>query len=136
MNNTDSSVQDFISLLKPRVMALAIFTSICGLILAQKDIHPFFFLLSILCISLGAGASGAINMWYDRDIDALMDRTKGRPIPKGKVNGFDALGFGIILSLVAVVLLGLAVNYFAAFLLACSISFYIFIYTIVFQLEY
>ena len=130
MNNTDSSVQDFISLLKPRVMALAIFTSICGLILAQKDIHPFFFLLSILCISLGAGASGAINMWYDRDIDALMDRTKGRPIPKGKVNGFDALGFGIILSLVAVVLLGLAVNYFAAFLLACSISFYIFIYTI------
>ena len=130
MNNTDSSVEDFISLLKPRVMALAIFTSVCGLILAQKDIHPFFFLLSILCISLGAGASGAINMWYDRDIDALMDRTKGRPIPKGKVNGFDALGFGIILSLVAVILLGLAVNYFAAFLLACSISFYIFIYTI------
>ena len=130
MNNTGSSVEDFISLLKPRVMALAIFTSVCGLILAQKDIHPFFFLLSILCISLGAGASGAINMWYDRDIDALMDRTKGRPIPKGKVNGFDALGFGIILSLVAVILLGLAVNYFAAFLLACSISFYIFIYTI------
>ncbi len=130
MNNTDSSVEDFISLLKPRVMALAIFTSVCGLILAQKDIHPFFFLLSILCISLGAGASGAINMWYDRDIDALMDRTKGRPIPKGKVNGFDALGFGVILSLVAVILLGLAVNYFAAFLLACSISFYIFIYTI------
>ena len=130
MNNTGSSVEDFISLLKPRVMALAIFTSVCGLILAQKDIHPFFFLLSILCISLGAGASGAINMWYDRDIDALMDRTKGRPIPKGKVNGFDALGFGVILSLVAVILLGLAVNYFAAFLLACSISFYIFIYTI------
>ena len=130
MNNTGSSVEDFISLLKPRVMALAIFTSVCGLILAQKDIHPFFFLLSILCISLGAGASGAINMWYDRDIDALMDRTKGRPIPKGRVNGFDALGFGVILSLVAVILLGLAVNYFAAFLLACSISFYIFIYTI------
>ncbi len=130
MKNSQSTVEDFINLLKPRVMALAIFTSVCGLILSQQEIHPFFFALSIFCISLGAGASGAINMWYDRDIDALMDRTKGRPIPTGKVNGFDALGFGIILSLISVILLGLAVNYFAAFLLACSISFYIFIYTI------
>jgi len=92
--------------------------------------HPFFFVLSIFCISLGAGASGAINMWYDRDIDALMDRTKKRQIPMGRIDAYDALGFGIVLSIVSIVILGLSVNYFAAFLLAFSIAFYIFIYTI------
>ena len=125
----NSSVGDYLKLLKPRVMLLAVFTSVCGLILSPNSIHPFFFIISVICISLGAGASGAINMWYDQDIDALMDRTKQRPIPMGKINGFDALGFGVILSIISVILLGLAVNYFAAFLLACSISFYIFIYT-------
>ena len=125
----NSSVSDYFKLLKPRVMLLAVFTSVCGLILSPNSIHPFFFIISVICISLGAGASGAINMWYDKDIDALMDRTKQRPIPMGKIDGFDALGFGVILSIISVVLLGLAVNYFAAFLLACSISFYIFIYT-------
>ncbi len=127
---TQSSVEDFISLLKPRVMALAIFSSICGLLLEPTTtLHPFIFLVSIFCISLGAGASGAINMWFDRDIDKLMERTKSRPIPAGKIIAGDALGFGIMLSIVAVIILGLAVNYFAAFLLSFSIGFYIFIYT-------
>ena len=117
-------------MLKPRVMSLAIFTSICGLFLAPTQMHPFFIFLSILCISIGAGASGAINMWYDQDIDGLMVRTRGRPIPQGKISGLDALGFGVILALVSVLILGLAVNYFAAFLLFFSIFFYVFIYTI------
>ena len=125
-----SSIEDFITLLKPRVMSLAVFTSICGVILAPIALHPFFFFLSVLCISIGAGASGAINMWYDRDIDSLMDRTKWRPIPRGKVQPLDALGFGVILSIISIILLGLAVNYQAAMLLAFSIFFYIFIYTV------
>ena len=127
---SSSSVADYISLLKPRVMSLAVFTSVCGLLLSPQSLHPFLSLVSIFCISLGAGASGAINMWFDRDIDVMMGRTRGRPIPAGKITPGDALGFGIILSLVSVVLLGLAVNYFAAFLLGISIAFYIFIYTI------
>ena len=128
--DTQSSLEDFISLLKPRVMSLAIFTSVSGLILSPTTLHPFLCILSIFCISLGAGASGAINMWFDRDIDKMMERTKNRPIPSKKIMAGDALGFGIILSLVSVIILGLSVNYFAAFLLALSISFYIFIYTI------
>lgn len=125
-----SSVGDFMKLLKPRVMSLAVFTSICGAILAPGNLHPFFFFLSILCISIGAGASGAINMWYDRDIDSLMERTKKRPIPVGKIEPLDALGFGIVLSIISIVVLGLAINYEAALLLAFSIFFYICIYTI------
>ncbi len=126
----DSTLSDYISLLKPRVMSLAVFTSICGVILAPISLHPFFFFLSILCISIGAGASGAINMWYDRDIDSLMERTKKRPIPKGRVEPLDALGFGVILSIISIIVLGLSVNYQAAMLLAFSIFFYIFIYTV------
>ena len=129
-SSNDSSVGDFLSLLKPRVMTLAVFTSICGVVLAPQSIHPFFFFISILCISIGAGASGAINMWYDRDIDSLMERTKKRPIPIGKVEPLDALGFGVVLSVISIVVLGLAVNYKAAFLLAFSIFFYIFVYTV------
>ena len=129
-SDTQSSLEDFISLLKPRVMSLAIFTSVSGLILSPTALHPFLCILSIFCISLGAGASGAINMWFDRDIDKMMERTKNRPIPAKKIMAGDALGFGIILSLVSVIILGLSVNYFAAFLLALSISFYVFIYTI------
>ena len=125
-----SSLEDYISLLKPRVMALAIFTSLCGLLLAPVAVHPFMFALSIFCISLGAGASGAINMWFDRDIDVKMERTKKRPIPLGKILPGDALGYGIVLSIASTIILGLSVNYFAAFLLALSILFYIFIYTI------
>ena len=111
-------------------MSLAVFTSVSGLILSPATLHPFLCVLSIFCISLGAGASGAINMWFDRDIDKMMERTKNRPIPSKKIMAGDALGFGIILSLVSVIILGLSVNYFAAFLLALSIGFYIFIYTI------
>ena len=127
--NSQSSVEDYISLLKPRVMMLAVFTSLCGLWLAPVSIHPFMFVLSIFCISLGAGAAGAINMWFDRDIDSLMERTKKRPIPKGKIEAENALGFGILLSVISVLILGLSLNYFAAFLLAFSIFFYIFLYT-------
>ena len=126
----ESSVEDYISLLKPRVMALAVFSSICGLLLAPGYIHPFLAFLSIVCISLGAGASGAINMWYDKDIDSVMNRTKGRALPRGVIFSSNALGFGIILAVIAIILLGLAINYFAAFLLTISILFYIFIYTI------
>ena len=129
-NTNESSLEDFLSLLKPRVMSLAIFTSVCGLLLAPNQIHPFLIFVAILCISIGAGASGAINMWYDQDIDGLMVRTKGRPIPQGKISALDALGFGTILAIISVLVLGLAVNYFAAFLLFFSIFFYIFIYTI------
>ena len=135
LNNTDSfrkedsSVEDYISLLKPRVMILAIFSSICGLILAPGNIHPFLSFVAIICISMGAGASGAINMWYDKDIDSLMNRTKNRPVPRGAIFSSNALGFGVVLGLLSVLLLGLATNYFAAFLLASSIIFYILIYT-------
>ena len=125
-----SSVEDYIALLKPRVMLLAVFTSLCGLCLAPVSIHPFMFVLSIFCISLGAGAAGAINMWFDRDIDSLMERTKKRPIPVGKIDADNALGFGIMLSVISVLMLGLSLNYLAACLLAFSIFFYIFIYTI------
>ena len=126
----DSSVSDFFSLLKPRVMTLAIFTSICGLYLAPGELHPVLSVTAILCISLGAGASGAINMWCDRDIDGIMARTKFRAIPMGKIHPKDVLGFGIFLAFTSVIILGLAINYFAAFLLALSIAFYIFIYTL------
>ena len=128
--DSKSSVEDYIALLKPRVMLLAIFTSLCGLWLAPVSIHPFMFVLSIFCISLGAGAAGAINMWFDRDIDSLMERTKKRPIPVGKIDADNALGFGIMLSVISVMMLGLSLNYLAACLLAFSIFFYIFIYTI------
>ncbi len=130
LHDSSSSVGDYISLLKPRVMALAVFSSICGIILAPVSIHPFFFFISILCISVGAGASGAINMWYDKDIDSLMERTKKRAVPQGKIEPLDALGFGVVLSLIAIILLGLSVNYKAALLLAFSILFYVCIYTI------
>lgn len=126
----ESSVSDFISLLKPRVMTLAVFTSICGLLLAPGQLHPFLCITAILCISIGAGASGAINMWYDRDIDCVMKRTKGRAIPTGKIDPNAVLGFGVFLAIASVIILGLTINYFAAALLGCSIAFYIFIYTI------
>mgnify|MGYP001161490013 FL=1 len=126
------SISDYFALLKPRVMSLAIFTALCGQILAlkQNNIHPVLFLVSLLSIALGAGAAGCINMWYDKDIDAKMRRTKSRPIPSGIIKPDEALGLGIILSILSVVLLGLASNILASFLLASSILFYIFIYTI------
>tara|TARA_Y100001970_G_scaffold293928_1_gene444717 strand:- start:3890 stop:4822 length:933 start_codon:yes stop_codon:yes gene_type:complete len=128
--NTFVSLRDLLELLKPRVMSLVIFTAVVGLLLAPGDIHPILAVVSIICIAVGAGASGAINMWYDRDIDAVMSRTKSRPIPAGRVAPEVALGFGISLSIGSVVLMGLAVNWIAAALLAFTIFFYVVVYTI------
>ena len=126
------SIGAYFALLKPRVMSLAIFTALCGQILAlhNNTSHPVLFLISLLSIAIGAGAAGCINMWYDRDIDAKMHRTKDRPIPSGIVRPDEALGLGILLSIISVLLLGLASNLLASFLLASSILFYVFIYTI------
>lgn len=121
--------RDFIILLKPRVMSLVLFTAIVGLVLAPGSLHPLLALTATLCIAVAAGASGAINMWYDRDIDAVMRRTRGRPIPAGRVAADTALGYGVILAVGSVTLMGLAVNWTAAALLALTIAFYVFVYT-------
>jgi protoheme IX farnesyltransferase len=123
-------VSDYAALLKPRVMSLVVFTGFVGLHLAPGHLHPVLAAVAVLCIAVGAGASGAINMWYDRDIDALMSRTKNRPIPAGRMAPGDALGFGCFLAGTSVVLMGLAVNWVAAALLALTIGFYVFVYTI------
>jgi len=125
-----ASVNDYIELLKPRVMSLAIFTAVIGLLLAPGSLHPLLSLFAIIAIGAGAGAAGAINMWYDRDIDAIMDRTKFRPIPSGRVSSDEALSLGIVLTIFSVLLLAIASNYIAAFFLLLSILFYVFIYTI------
>ena len=124
-----SSVADFWSLLKPRVMMLVVFTGFVGLVLAPGEIHPILGAIVVLCIAAGAGAAGAINMWFDRDIDAMMTRTKNRPIPMGRVAADDALTLGVFLSLGSVVLAGLASNWLVSGLLAFSILFYVVIYT-------
>ena len=120
---------DFYRLLKPRVMYLVIFTAIVGMLMAPGGINPFLGFISILCISIGAGASGALNMWYDADIDAVMDRTAKRPIPDGRVEANEAFSFGMVLSVFSVAVLGLLVNWLAAFLLGFTIFFYAVIYT-------
>jgi protoheme IX farnesyltransferase len=121
--------QDYVLLLKPRVMSLVIFTAITGLVCAGVPLNPILAGVAILCIAVGAGASGALNMWFDADIDQLMRRTRGRPVPAGRVQGADALAMGITLSLCSVGLMGLAVNWLAAFLLAFTIFFYAVVYT-------
>ena len=126
----ESTVQDFIALLKPRVMSLVVFTGAIGMFLAPGSIHPFIGMIAIMCIALASGASGAINMWYDADIDAIMERTKKRPIPSGKVSADEALSFGVITALFSVLLMWMATNVMAAMLLAAAILFYVFIYTI------
>jgi protoheme IX farnesyltransferase len=120
---------DFTRLLKPRVMSLVVFTGFVGLYLAPGSLHPFLEVIAILCIAVGAGASGAINMWYDRDIDAVMSRTSARPIPAGRVGAEEALTFGVVLACGSVMVMGLAVNWLAAGLLALTIGFYVFVYT-------
>lgn len=125
-----ASARDFIELLKPRVMSLVVFTGLTGLVLAPGHLHPVLAIVAVLCIAVGAGASGAINMWYDRDIDAVMTRTVRRPIPDGRIGPSEALGFGVILAAASVGVMGLAVNWTAATLLAITIGFYILIYTI------
>ena len=120
---------DYVALLKPRVMSLVVFTAFVGLLLAPGGINPFVGAVAILCIAVGAGASGALNMWYDSDIDAVMSRTANRPIPAGRIDREHALGLGLVLSTLSVGLLGLATNWLAAGLLAFTIFFYAVIYT-------
>ena len=126
----DSDASDYLALLKPRVMSLVVFTGLVGLLVAPGTLHPVLACIAVLCIAIGAGASGAINMWYDADIDALMRRTQARPVPQGRIAKGDALGFGVTLAVAAVALMGLAVNVMAAGVLAAAIAFYVFIYTI------
>jgi len=121
--------QDYVLLLKPRVMSLVIFTALTGLVCAGKPLNPVMAGMSILCIAVGAGASGALNMWFDADIDAKMRRTRNRPVPAGRVQGADALALGLTLSLFAVGMLGVSVNVLAAGLLAFTIFFYAVVYT-------
>lgn len=120
---------DYFALLKPRVMTLVVFTAFVGLLAAPVDVHPFVAFCAILFIAVGGGASGALNMWYDADIDAVMRRTAKRPIPAGKVSGDEALAIGLTLSAFSVIFLGLATNWVAAGLLAFTIFFYVVIYT-------
>ncbi len=120
---------DFVRLLKPRVMSLVLFTAFVGLMLAPGPIHPVIAVTALLCIAVGAGASGAINMWYDADIDALMARTCARPVPAGRIAPGEALGFGVTLAVGAVLVMGLLVDPVAALLLAFTIVFYVFVYT-------
>jgi len=127
---SESEVRDFVALLKPRVMSLVVFTGAVGLYLAPGHLHPVLAAIAILCIAIGAGAAGAINMWYERDLDALMTRTRERPIPAGRMDPAEALAFGVVLSIASVVVMALAVNLVAAALLGLSIAFYVFIYTI------
>ncbi len=120
---------DYVALMKPRVMSLVVFTAFAGMIVAPGTLHPFVAMTAILFIALGAGASGALNMWYDADIDAVMRRTANRPVPAGRVTPQDALNIGIALSGIAVVMLALATNLVAAGLLAFTIFFYAVVYT-------
>jgi protoheme IX farnesyltransferase len=120
---------DYVALLKPRVMSLVVFTALVGMVVAPVTVHPFIGFVAILCIAVGAGASGALNMWWDADIDALMRRTAKRPIPAGRVEPGEALGLGLALSGFAVVMLWLATNALAAGLLAFTIFFYAVVYS-------
>src|SRR5271170_7071379 len=124
-----AGVGDYIALMKPRVMSLVVFTALVGLLIAPGHLHPVIGLTALICIAVGAGAAGALNMWYDADIDARMARTAARPIPAGRVAPGEALAFGLMLAAFSVVVLGLLVDVLAAFLLAGTIAFYVVIYT-------
>jgi protoheme IX farnesyltransferase len=124
-----ASPADYFALLKPRVMSLVVFTALAGLLLAPTPPHPVIALASLIAIAIGGGASGALNMWYEADIDGAMSRTSRRPIPAGKLGGDEALAFGLVLAGVSVVTLGLVSNWVAAALLAFTIFFYVVIYT-------
>lgn len=123
------SVGDFVALMKPRVMSLVVFTSLTGMVAAPGNLHPVLAVIAILAIAVGAGASGALNMWYDADIDRYMARTAARPIPRGLVSPDEALSFGVVLAVTSVMTLGVLVNWTAGALLALTIGFYIFVYT-------
>ncbi|MDB5650319.1 MAG: protoheme farnesyltransferase [Hyphomicrobiales bacterium] len=121
--------KDYLALLKPRVMSLVVFTALAGLLVAPGNLHPLIACVSLLAIAVGAGASGALNMWYDADIDAVMARTRTRPVPSGRISPEEALGFGLTLSIFSVLTLGLVANWLAASLLAFTIFFYAVVYT-------
>jgi protoheme IX farnesyltransferase len=125
----EPGIGDFIVLMKPRVMSLVVFTALTGMIAAPGSIHPVLGLIAILAIAIGAGASGALNMWYDADIDARMARTAARPIPRGHLTRDEALSFGTVLSVFSVLTLGVLVNWTAGALLALTIGYYLFVYT-------
>ena len=130
--NTEVSLAmpgDYFALMKPRVMRLVVFTALVGMLLAPGSIDPVLGVIAIVCIAIGAGASGSLNMWYDADIDSVMSRTANRPIPAGNVTGAEALNFGIVMSVVSVVTLGLLVDWVAAGILAFTIFFYAVVYT-------
>ena len=122
-------VKDYVALLKPRVMSLVVFTALVGMVAAPGGVHPLLGAIALLSIAVGAGASGALNMWYDADIDGRMARTASRPIPRGSVTPSEALCFGTVLSVFSVLCLGLLVNWVAGALLALTIAFYLFVYT-------
>jgi heme o synthase len=124
-----ASVGDYLALMKPRVMSLVVFTALVGLMIAPGHIHPVIGFTALLCIAVGAGAAATLNMWYDADIDAVMTRTSGRPIPRGRVAPGEALAFGMVLAAFSVGVLGLLVNWVAAALLAFTIFFYVAVYT-------
>jgi protoheme IX farnesyltransferase len=122
--------RDFLALTKPRVMTLVVFTGLCGMLAAPGQVHPVIGFTAILCIAIGAGAAGALNQWYEADIDSKMKRTASRPLPAGRMDRQSALHFGVALSVFSVLLMGLFVNVLSAVILAASILFYVFIYTI------
>ncbi|WP_292962191.1 UbiA family prenyltransferase, partial [Novosphingobium sp. UBA1939] len=122
--------RDFLALTKPRVMTLVVFTGLCGMLAAPVGINPVLGFTAILCIALGAGAAGALNQWYEADIDAVMRRTAARPLPAGRMDRQAALHFGVGLGAFSVILMGLALNVLAAAILAVSILFYVLVYTV------
>jgi protoheme IX farnesyltransferase len=124
-----ASVGDYVTLMKPRVMSLVVFTALVGLTIAPGRVHPVIAFTALLCIAIGAGAAGALNMWYDADIDAVMSRTSSRPIPQGRIAPGEAFAFGVTLSAFAIGVLGLLVSWLAAGLLAFTIFFYVVVYT-------
>jgi protoheme IX farnesyltransferase len=126
---SEASVGDYLALMKPRVMSLVVFTALVGLVVAPAHIHPVIAFTALLCIAVGAGAAGALNMWFDAEIDAVMSRTARRPIPSGRVAPGEALAFGMTLAAFSVVVLALLVDWLAAVLLAFTIFFYIVVYT-------
>ncbi len=127
--DSGGDVADYVALMKPRVMFLVVFTALVGMVAAPGSMHPVLAIAALICIAAGAGASGALNMWYDADIDAAMARTAARPIPRGRVTPSEARSFGSVLAFGSVVCLGLMANWLAAVLLAFTIGFYVFIYT-------
>ncbi|MDF2965172.1 MAG: protoheme farnesyltransferase [Rickettsiaceae bacterium] len=126
----ESTLKDYITLLKPRVMSLVVFSGLAGLLVAPGNIHPFIGFIAVLCIAMASGAAGAINMWYDTDIDSVMERTKNRPTVTGKIPAESARDFGIVLGFVSIVIMAVCVNLISSLLLLMAILFYVFVYTI------